>query len=346
MRKILNTFHLSAILLTSVPLIVQGNEITGAEIQATKNSETSKEKEELLKLSEGFGHFIGSNLNNPGIPFDLESFIKGIRDGASGKPAPISEQEFEKLMATYQDKAFETLAEENLRDANAFLEDNLDNIDVIEILKGRLQYEVLKQGRGPQVAEDGTPLVHLVGKLIDGTVIISTEASGSPIEIPLDQTIPGLQKGIHNMREGEKRRLYIHPELGAGITDDLPPNTVLIFDVEVVKANNPEGSHFANDEEDPAELTDSLDEEDDLAFSEENEELNVSLNQAKQAIGSRSTEERAPLVSTALHFDGDRLHENGGDANLSNVDEELDLYDPDENDDYQEEIEDFILPPW
>lgn len=200
--------------------------------------QNEKDREDLLKLSEGFGYFIGSNLQNPGIKFDLDRFIKGIRDGASGKSQPISDEEFENLLATFQEKALATIAEENLKDANAFLEDNLDNIDVFEIVKGRLQYEILTPGKGPRIEENGAPLVHLLGKLLDGTVIISTEASGTPIELPLDQTIPGLQKGINKMQEGEKRRLYIHPEYGAGISDDLPPNTVLIIDVEVIKANN------------------------------------------------------------------------------------------------------------
>ena len=44
-----------------------------------------------------------------------------------------------------------------------------------------------------------------------------------PITIPLDQTIPGFSKGIVGMKEGEKRRLFVHPDLGYGTTGQLPP---------------------------------------------------------------------------------------------------------------------------
>jgi peptidylprolyl isomerase len=40
------------------------------------------------------------------------------------------------------------------------------------------------------------------------------------------------------MKEGEKRRLYVHPDLGYGTTGQLPPNELLIFDIEVVKADS------------------------------------------------------------------------------------------------------------
>ena len=40
------------------------------------------------------------------------------------------------------------------------------------------------------------------------------------------------------MKEGEKRRIYIHPELGYGTRGRLPPNSLLIFDVEIVEAES------------------------------------------------------------------------------------------------------------
>ena len=39
------------------------------------------------------------------------------------------------------------------------------------------------------------------------------------------------------MKEGEKRTIYIHPELGYGTSGYLPPNSLLVFEIEVVKAN-------------------------------------------------------------------------------------------------------------
>ena len=54
------------------------------------------------------------------------------------------------------------------------------------------------------------------------------------------------------MREGEKRRIYVHPELGYGTAGHLPPNSLLIFDIEVLTAGTEEqlnGSSIAESEE-------------------------------------------------------------------------------------------------
>ncbi len=40
------------------------------------------------------------------------------------------------------------------------------------------------------------------------------------------------------MKEGEKRTIYIHPEKAYGVTGHLPPNSLLIFDVEIIKAHS------------------------------------------------------------------------------------------------------------
>jgi peptidylprolyl isomerase len=208
--------------------------------EKTSVKNTAEDDERLLQLSEAFGHFIGKNLNNPGIAFDLERFIKGIRDGARGAPAPLSDEEYEILMVEFQQKALDKLSHINLEEAEAFLRDNLQKDDVLEIEKGTLQYQILKNGEGAEVQPDAAPLIHFTGKLMDGTLFASTQELGDPLVVPLTQTIRGFQLGIAGMKEGEVRRLFIHPKLGFPDSEGLPPNTLLIFDVEVVEANNPE----------------------------------------------------------------------------------------------------------
>lgn len=57
--------------------------------------------------------------------------------------------------------------------------------------------------------------------------------------ISLDETIPGFNKGLIGMKEGEKRTLFIHPDYGYGTSGYLPPNSLLTFEVELIKANSP-----------------------------------------------------------------------------------------------------------
>ncbi len=218
-------------------------------------------QEDILKASEAFGHFIGRNLKTPGINFDLDSIIKGMRDGYAGKPAPLNDKDYEELMAKIQEQAYTKMASDNLKAAKEFLEKNSKATGVIEVEPGKLQYSIVQEGNGPVVLEHSAPQVKYTGRFLDGTVFGSSEETGGPITIPLDQTIPGFSKGILGMKEGEKRKLFVHPDQGYGTTGHLPPNSLLIFDVEVIKAPPPEAS---SDQADLADLSeDGMADEDD-----------------------------------------------------------------------------------
>jgi peptidylprolyl isomerase len=244
----LKPLHLIA--LAGATMLTAWGSLNGAPLQApaANNQVEANQKgqlpagftqSEINKLSEAFGHFIGRNLNNPGVHFDLESIIRGIRAGYAGQPAPMSDQEYEKLMTKLQESAFQQLSQENLKAADAYLDKNKSVDGMIQVEPGKLQYLVLKQGSGTEVKGDGVPQINYVGKYIDGTVFGSSEEVGGPITIPLSQTIKGFSKGLAGMKEGEKRRLFVHPDLGYGTSGQLPPNALLIFDIEVVKADTP-----------------------------------------------------------------------------------------------------------
>lgn len=213
---------------------------------------TAADKEEMTKLSEAFGHFIGRNLHTPGMNFDLDAIIKGMRDGSAGKPAPMNDQDYETLLMKVQEKAFKELAVANLKAADAFINENKSKANVTEIEPGKLQFIILKSSDGPVVSEHNSPLINYKGSYIDGTTFSSSEEAGGPITISLDQTIPGFSKGIAGMKEGEKRRLFVHPDLGYGTTGQLPPNSLLIFDIEVIKADSKDkvGSNDLNNDAD------------------------------------------------------------------------------------------------
>lgn len=227
---------------------------------------------DMKKLSEAFGNFIGRNLQSPGLSFDLDSLIKGIREGAAGRPSPLSEKEYEEMMAAVQEKAFKEMSANNLKAANEFMTKNSKASGVVELIPGKLQYNILQQGTGAAVEPHSSPKIHYTGKYQDGTVFGTTEEMGGPITIPLDQTIPGFSKGIVGMKEGEKRRLFVHPELGYGGTSP-NPHELLIFDISVEQANaegekgkigsHSNASHDANGPQD---------EEEELFFEEDEED--------------------------------------------------------------------------
>lgn len=194
-------------------------------------------KEEIKTLSEAFGHFIGKTVNTPGVSFDLDSLIKGMRDEAAGRPSPLTDEQTEEMMKRMQVQAISAMADANLEEAETFLQNNKSKPDVREIVPGKLQAAVIKEGRGESVTENDTPVVHFTGTFLSGDTFTSTEQLGKAIPLPLDGTIEGFKKGVPGMKEGEKRRLFIHPDLAYGTSGHLPPNSLLIFEIEVVKAN-------------------------------------------------------------------------------------------------------------
>jgi hypothetical protein len=110
-----------------------------------------------------------------------------------------------------------------------------------------LKYIVIKNGTGKQ-AENGKAVeVHYIGSLLDGKVFDSSRDRGEPIEFILGtgQVIKGWDEGIALMKVGGRMMLIIPPELGygsRGAGDLIPPNSTLIFDVELMDVHKPKKS--------------------------------------------------------------------------------------------------------
>ena len=80
--------------------------------------------------------------------------------------------------------------------------------------------------------------IHYTGTLENGTKFDSSLDRGQPFEFTLGvgQVIKGFDNGILGMKVGEKKRIVISPEDGYGsaAVGSIPPNSTLIFDVELL----------------------------------------------------------------------------------------------------------------
>ncbi len=98
-------------------------------------------------------------------------------------------------------------------------------------------------GTGP-LAESGDVLtVNYVGNLEDGKVFDSSIDRGVPFSFTLGvgQVISGWDEGVAGMRAGGKRVLTVPPEYAYGEqgVGPIPPNSTLIFQVELLKVEKP-----------------------------------------------------------------------------------------------------------
>lgn len=101
-----------------------------------------------------------------------------------------------------------------------------------------LKIEDIKVGTGPAVKSGDTVTINYVGTLTDGTKFDSSYDHGQPFstQIGTGQVIKGWDLGVIGMKVGGKRKLTIPPQLGYGSqgTDGIPPNSTLIFELELV----------------------------------------------------------------------------------------------------------------
>lgn len=113
-----------------------------------------------------------------------------------------------------------------------FLEWNGRQSGVVTTASG-LQYKVLEAGEGGKPTDADVALVSYKGTLRDGTVFDQNERT----PMPVSQVVPGFSEGLKQMQKGGKYRLWIKPELGYGAraTGPIPPNSLLVFDVEMLE---------------------------------------------------------------------------------------------------------------
>lgn len=189
---------------------------------------------DMAQISEAFGHLIYRNFTLLDVPFDIAKIAQGIQDAAAGKKAEITEAACIEAIHAEQEKKLKFASQNNLKKAEAFLANNAENADIVSIAGGKVQYKILTQGNGATVKEHSSPLLRF-SITSDGSEILPPNREET---VSLDEAIDGLKAGLIGMKEGEKRLLYIHPNLAFGEKglSTFYPNALITFEVEVLKA--------------------------------------------------------------------------------------------------------------
>ena len=110
--------------------------------------------------------------------------------------------------------------------------------DGMHVLDNGVMYRVLKEGSGTRKPSPRSIVyVHYTGRLIDGTVFDSTEGGQLPALFMVGDLIMGWQIALTRMHEGDKWEVFIPAKWGYGSMkmDDIPSNSTLIFEMELVK---------------------------------------------------------------------------------------------------------------
>jgi FKBP-type peptidyl-prolyl cis-trans isomerase FkpA len=140
-------------------------------------------------------------------------------------------------------------AEAVAQKSKAFLAENAQKADVKTTESG-LQYRVVRavSPDTPRPTPADRVRVNYEGKLVDGSTFDSSYARGQPIDFGVTEVIPGWTEGLQLMRPGEEFMFYVPAEIGygaAGGGEEIPPNAALIFKVELLSFQRPDGSVVA-----------------------------------------------------------------------------------------------------
>jgi FKBP-type peptidyl-prolyl cis-trans isomerase len=246
MRK---TYILAAVLLAATAAVAgaqPADKPAAAPPSAPPSAALARPVEE--RASYVIGYNLGRQLKQNDIKASTDLIIQGLRDGLSGAKGMLTDaemqstmQEFQKAVMAQQEAKQKAEGEKNKTEGEAFLAKNKARKEVKTTASG-LQYEVLKEGTGPNPKATDTVTVNYKGTLMDGKTFDSSYDRGQPATFVLNQVIPGWTEGVQLMKVGAKYKFYIPAALGygdKGAGNVIGPNAPLVFEVELISIGAP-----------------------------------------------------------------------------------------------------------
>jgi FKBP-type peptidyl-prolyl cis-trans isomerase len=195
------------------------------------------------KISYCIGATVGKNMKQQGVDIDVETLLKGMRDGVTGQKLLMTDEEIQTTMVAFdaefrakKTKAANSAAADNKKVGDAYLAENKTKKGVVTLPSG-LQYSVIKMGTGKKPTDTDSVECHYKGTLIDGTEFDSSYKRGQPTTFPVSGVIPGWTEALKLMPVGSKWQLFVPSQLAygeRGMGGAIGPNSTLIFEVELL----------------------------------------------------------------------------------------------------------------
>jgi FKBP-type peptidyl-prolyl cis-trans isomerase FklB len=189
------------------------------------------------------GMNIGASIMKDFSEANVELLMKGLQDAMTKQAPMCSDPGNAMLNNFFQQKQQAMQAQEEMNNmayksiGEEFLAKNAKRKGV-EVTASGLQYEVLKEGKGPHPTATSKVKVHYHGTTPEGVVFDSSVERGEPISFGLDQVIKGWTEGVQLMKAGAKYRFYIPQELAYGPSSPSPTIKAympLVFEVELIE---------------------------------------------------------------------------------------------------------------
>ena len=215
---------------------------SGVEVEAELPTAAEVDSASYL-IGINFGSFIkGSNFAENLDELNMAEIKKGMQDFLAAEGSPydpdfgesfkINPNDMQRILNGFISKRQSYKAAKNLAEGEAFLAKNALKENVDTTASG-LQYTIEAEGAAEKVAPQDTVWVNYKGTLLDGTVFDENDST----MFVANRVIRGWTEGLGLLGEGGKATLYIPADLAYGERGNraIEPNSVLVFDVEVLK---------------------------------------------------------------------------------------------------------------
>jgi FKBP-type peptidyl-prolyl cis-trans isomerase len=211
-----------------------------------------------LGMSQGTG--MATNFHKLGVEFNPALIIQGLKDGLAGGKTQLTEEEARAIIMEVQNdvqkqqqEKVKQLGDTNKKEGDAFLAANKAKEGVVTLPSG-LQYKILTAGTGPKPALTDTVSCNYRGTFVNGTEFDSSYKGGKPVSFPVNGVIKGWTEALQLMPVGSKWQLFIPSDLayGPGGRPGMPPNSTLVFEVELLSVQEKKPEAAAPDAPQPS----------------------------------------------------------------------------------------------
>lgn len=217
---------------------------TGSTDYKTKEVKTAADSM-AYSLGANVGGFIAKDSLYAKMDMDLDMIFKGLYEAVHSENPSLTDAQVQRYMMQFQQKQQqiamaqrEEQGQIEKEKGEKFLAEN-KNKPGVKTTESGLQYKVIEEGSGESPAETDKVKVHYTGRFIDGEVFDSSVERGQPAVFGVNQVISGWTEALKMMKPGAKWELYIPGDIAYGPQGrgNIPPNAVLVFEVELIEVN-------------------------------------------------------------------------------------------------------------
>ena len=230
---------ISIFALLLLPILLNAQDVVQPAQPQEASQTAQQDPAERNKMLYSLGFLLGDNLKRQLVldnEDDYKALSQGMRDSLLNKKAQTDVDKYKpQIIQKYQEDA-RKISEKREAAQQEFLT-NFQKEKGVKTLDNGAMIKLSRPGKGKNPKADSTVKVHYTGTLIDGTKFDSSRDRGEAFQARLTDVISCWTKAVQQMKPGARAQVVCPPDTAYGNrpAGQIPPNSALIFDVELVE---------------------------------------------------------------------------------------------------------------